>query len=93
MTPDCTLALTVCVFIEVWLIYNVVLVSGVRQHTYICRASLVAQLVKNPPVMSETWARSLGWEGLMEKGTATYSSILAWNSMDCIVYEVAKSWT
>ena len=56
MTPDCTLALTVYVFIEVWLIYNVVLVSGVWQHTYICRASLVAQLVKNPPVMSETWA-------------------------------------
>ena len=61
-------------------------------HIYI-RASLVAQLVKNLPVMSETWVQSLGWEGLMEKGTATYSSILAWNSMDCIVYGVAKSWT
>ena len=31
-------------------------------------ASLVAQLVKNPPVMLETWIQSLGWEDLLEKG-------------------------
>ena len=42
------------------------------------RASLVAQLVKNPPVMLETWVRSLGWEDPLEKGKATHSSILAW---------------
>ena len=41
-------------------------------------AFLVAQLIKNPPAMRETWVRSLGWEDLMEKGTATHSSILAW---------------
>ena len=41
-------------------------------------ASLVAQLVKNPPTMWETWVRSLGWEDPLEKGTATHSSILAW---------------
>ena len=40
-------------------------------------ASLVAQLVKNPPAMQETWVRSLGWEDTLEKGTATHSSILA----------------
>ena len=34
-------------------------------------ASLVAQLVKNPPAMRETWAQSLGWEGLLEKEKAT----------------------
>ena len=39
---------------------------------------LVAQLVKNPPAMQETWVRSLGWEDLLEKGKATDSSILAW---------------
>ena len=39
---------------------------------------LVAQLVKNLPAMRETWVRSLGWEDPLEKGTATYSSILAW---------------
>ena len=40
-------------------------------------ASLVAQLIKNPPAMWETWVRSLGWEDPLEKGTATHSSILA----------------
>ena len=42
------------------------------------KASLVAQLVKNPPVMLETWVLSLGWEDALEKGMATHSSILAW---------------
>ena len=41
-------------------------------------ASLVAQTVKNPPAMRETWARSLGWEDPLEEGLMTYSSILAW---------------
>ena len=40
-------------------------------------ASLVAQMVKNPPAMWEPWDRSLGWEGLLEKEKATHSSILA----------------
>ena len=38
----------------------------------------MAQLVKNPPAMRETWVRSLGWEDPLEKGKATHSSILAW---------------
>ena len=41
-------------------------------------ASLIAQLVMNPPAMWETWVRSLGWEDPLEKGKATHSSILAW---------------
>ena len=41
-------------------------------------ASIVAQLVKNPPTMQETWVRSLGWEDALEKGKATHPSILAW---------------
>ena len=41
-------------------------------------ASLVTQLVKNLPAMQETWVLSLGWEDSLEKGTATYSSILVW---------------
>ena len=40
-------------------------------------ASLVAQLVKNLPAMWETWVQFLGWEEILEKGTATHSSILA----------------
>ena len=62
-------------------------------------ASLVAQMVKNPPTVWETWVRSLGWEDPLEKGMATHSSILAWRtSMDrgaqwATVHEVAKSQT
>ena len=41
-------------------------------------ASIVVQLVKNPPTMWKTWVRSLGWEDPLEKGKATHSSILAW---------------
>ena len=41
-------------------------------------AFLVAQLVKNSPVMWETWVQSLGWEDPLEKEMATRSSILAW---------------
>ena len=43
-----------------------------------CRASLVAQLVKNLPVMHGTQVRSMGWEDPLEKEMATHSSILAW---------------
>ena len=39
---------------------------------------MVAQLVKNPPAMQETLVGSLGQKDLLEKGTATHSSILAW---------------
>ena len=39
-------------------------------------ASLLAQMVKNLPVMLETWVQSLGWEDPLEKVMATHSSIL-----------------
>ena len=42
------------------------------------QASLVAQTVKNPPEMWETWVRVLGWEDPLKQGKATHSSILAW---------------
>ena len=41
-------------------------------------ASLIAQLVKNPPAVQETPVRFLGWEDPLDKGAATHSSILAW---------------
>ena len=41
-------------------------------------ASPIAQAIKNPPTMQETWVQSLGWEDTLEKGTATHSSTLAW---------------
>ena len=41
-------------------------------------ASLMAQLVKNPPAMHETLVQFLGQEDPLEKGLATHCSILAW---------------
>ena len=38
-------------------------------------ASLVAQMVKNPPAMRETWVQSLGWKDPLEKGKAAHCSI------------------
>ena len=61
------------------------------------RASLVAQTVKNPPAMQETWVRSLGWEDPLKEGMATDSSILAWripidrDVLWATVYGVAES--
>ena len=54
-------------------------------------ASLVAQLVKTPPAMQETWVQSLDGEDPLEKGKATHSSILAWRIPT--VHGVAKSQT
>ena len=56
----------------------VCLVHQIEQDSHAVWASLVAQMVKNPPVMRVTWVRSLGWEDPMEKRMATHSSILAW---------------
>ena len=57
------------------------------------RASLVAQMVKNPPVMKETRVQSLSQEDPLETGMATHSSILAWISprTDVTVHGVTKS--
>ena len=43
------------------------------------RASLVPQMVKNPPAMREIWVPSLHWEDSLEEGMATHSSILGQN--------------
>ena len=40
--------------------------------------SLVAQTVKNPPAMWETWIQFLGWEDPLERGKSIHSSLLAW---------------
>ena len=42
------------------------------------KSSLVAQTVKNPLAMQETWVQSLGQEDSLQKGMATHPSILAW---------------
>ena len=52
--------------------------AGIGYQLQYSWASLVAQLVKNPPTMQQTWVQSLGWEDPQEKGKATHSSILVW---------------
>ena len=76
-------------------IYSVPIYCDLGQTTYVFKpqASLVAQLVKNPPATLEAWVRSLGWEDPLEKrmaGAILQHSGLE-NSMDCIVHQVAKS--
>ena len=71
--------------------------EGIGYPLQFSRASLVAQIVKNP--MWETWVQSLGWEDPLKEGMATHFSILAWRiCMDrgawwATVHGVAKSRT
>jgi len=78
--------------------------EGIGYPLQYSQTSLVAQMVRNPPAMGETWVRSLGWEDPLEEGKVspgmvTHSSILAWRiPMDrgpwwAIVHGVTKSWT
>ena len=59
----------------------------------------MAQMVKNPPAMWETWVRFLGWEDPLEEGMETHFNILAWRiPMDggawrATVHGVTKSQT
>ena len=52
--------------------------GGGLGNTLQCWASLVAQIVENPPAMQESWVQPLGWEDPLEEGMATHSSILTW---------------
>ena len=73
--------------------------EGIGYPSQYSLASLVAQMVKKPPAMWETWVRSLSWEDPLEEDMATHSSILAWRIlMDrgawwATVHGVTKSWT
>ena len=68
-------------------------------HSWLCQASLVDQMIKNPPAMWETWVQSLVWENALEEGMETHPSILAWRipidrgAWWATVHGVAQSWT
>ena len=72
--------------------------EGIEDPLQYSWASLVAQIVKNPPAVHETLVRSLGWEDPLEEGMATHSSILAWRipldrgARRATVHGVTKSW-
>ena len=66
------------------------LLNYILHKTINARAPLIAQLVKNPPAIQETWVQSLSWEDLLEEGKGyplQYSGLE--NSMDCINAKVA----
>ena len=73
--------------------------KGIGYLVWYSWASLVAQRVKNPPEMQETWVRSLGWEDHLEEGMATNSRIFDWRSpterwpWQAIVHGVVKCQT
>ena len=56
-------------------------------------ASLVAQLIKNPVAIWETWVPSLGWEEALEKGKAAHSRILVWRSPWTAACQASLSFT
>ena len=69
---------------NIYFIYKYIILSIFENTLFILYllyiwASSVAQLLKNPPALWETWIRSLSWEDSLEKGKATHSSILAWS--------------
>ena len=59
----------------------------------------MAQMVKNPHAMQQTWVLSLNWEDPLEKGMATHSCTLVWilpmdrGAWRATVYGVTKNWT
>ena len=52
--------------------------NNIWLYVWIYWASLVAQLVKNPPAMQDIPVWSLGWEDPLEEDMASHSSLLAW---------------
>ena len=52
--------------------------SDISKNVGASRASLVAQMAKNPCAIQETWVLSLVWEDPLEESIATQSSTLAW---------------
>ena len=61
-------------------------ISYPRQYSW---ASFVAQLVKNLAAMPETCVQFLGWEDPLEKGKATYSTVLAWRILQTVISDLS----
>ena len=53
-----------------------VVIAQIKKSNTLC-SSHVAQLVKNPPAMWETWVPSLSWEDPLEDSMTTHCRILA----------------
>ena len=77
LTPGASWPVTFLGCNGLFIYFSVFFLSLVSCLSLLPQASLVAQLVKNPPAMRETWVQSLGWKDPLEKGNAAYSRILA----------------
>ena len=76
MTQRSTREAHACIYAHTYMyVYIYVCITCIL---YIHGASLVAQTVKNPPAMWETWVQPLKWEDLLEEEMATQVSILPW---------------
>ena len=53
-------------------------IPGLPRWRFLDRASLIAQLIKNPPAVQETEVQSLVLEDTLEEEMTTHSIILAW---------------
>ena len=74
---------------------NVVQYCIVEGFLGLIMASLVAQLVKNPPAMKETWVQSVDWEYPLEKGTTPhkYSGLeKPWTMTEPDILECEVKW-
>ena len=80
-------------FMSIILIFTVNLWGRIVIIPVICRASLVAQAVKYPPVIQETQVQSLGWEDPLEKGMETHSIFFPGESGWATNHGVTKSQT
>ena len=60
-------------------------IGCLRQYSW---ASLVVQLVKNPPAMQEIWVRFLGWEDLLEKRSEVEIYSLQYSGLENIFWTV-----
>ena len=85
-----------CYFEQIYLLDLVERIGYQLQYSW---DSLVAQMVKNLPVVQKIWVQSLGWEHFLEEGMAAHCSISAWRiPMDtgawkAIIHGVRKSRT
>ena len=61
-----------------WYLTEILIYISVISSTVGLFMCAMAQMVKNPPAMRETWVLSLGRADSLEKGVATHPSILAW---------------
>ena len=81
-----------CALLALLLLILIIMLYGIF-NLWVTRVYATRTVHWFPPAMRETWVQSLRWEGPLEKGTATHSSVLAWRIPWTTVRGVAKNRT